>query len=126
MLHRRHRVAAGVPRLMGGLMTDELLAGDRMLAVGYPFEMFFADFAGESPAVRQLAIPAAANHLAPGVVVLARVLEFFLVVSARLARAQRLRDSEHERALLEERLLSYRRGRPFVGNQRLRRGRLND
>lgn len=55
-------------------MPDEWLTGRRMLALGEPPEVFFADLAGETPAMRQLAIPHAANHIAFGVVVLPGVL----------------------------------------------------
>ena len=89
-------------------MADELLAGDRMLALGQPLELVFADLADEAPPLRELAVPDAANLIAFGVVVLARVLELLGVVAPRLSRAQRLGDREHRRPLLEERLLRQR------------------
>ncbi len=99
MLHRSHGLAAGISRLAGGLMANELLASDRMLALGEALELFFADFAHEAPAVRELSAPDAANLIAFRVVVLARVLEFLRVVAPRLARTQRLGDCEHRSAI---------------------------
>src|SRR5262249_51808415 len=99
MLHRRHTLAAPVRRLARGLMADELLAGDGMLALGESLEVLFPDCSGETPADGKVAIPHAANHVAFRVVVLARVLKLFLVVAARLARAQRLGDRQHRAAV---------------------------
>ncbi len=108
-------------------MADQLLAREWMLAVGKPLEVFFTNFSDEPLEMRQLAVPDAANQIAFRVVVLARVLKLLGVMAARLSRAQRLRDREHRCRLLEEWLLSNGgRRRPFVGNQRLRNGRLND
>src|SRR5688572_8093050 len=102
MLHRRDSLAAGVFRLTRGLMADELSTRNRMLTFGEPLEVLLPNFASETPAAGELAMPHAANHPAFAVVVLARVLEFLLVITARLPCAQRLRDREHGRALLEE------------------------
>ena len=45
-------------------MTDELLAGDRMLTLGEPLELVFADLADEAPPLRELPVPDAANLIA--------------------------------------------------------------
>ena len=104
-------------------MADELLAGDRLLALGEPLELVFADLADEAPPLCELSVPDAANLVGFRVVVLARVLKLLGVVAPRLSRAQRLRDRQHERRLLKEGLLrGCRRRRLFVGNQRLRHG----
>src|SRR5207253_1713264 len=110
MLHRRHVLAVRVFGLTSGLMADELFAGHWMLAFSEPLELVFAHLADEAPPLRKLSVPDAANHRAFGVVVLARVLKFFLVVPPRLARAQGLGHREHERRLLKEWLLRDRRG----------------
>ena len=99
MFHRRDTLAASVGRLASRLMTDELFAGDRMLPLGEPSEVVFPDLPAEAPPTREFARPHAANDSAVGVVVLARVLKFFVVVTPRLARAQRLGDREHGGAL---------------------------
>ena len=101
-------------------MPDQRLAGDRMLALGKPFELVFANVAGEPPPLRELAVPDAANQIALGVVVVAGVLKLLGVIAACLSRAERLRDREHGHPLLEERLLFHRR--LFVRNQHLRHG----
>ena len=108
-------------------MADELLAGDRMLPLGKPLEVIFPNLPDDAPAIREFAIPHAANDIGFGVVVLARVLKFFLVVPPRLARTQWLGDREHEAPLLEEWLLCDGRGcRPLLGDDRLGHGRLDD
>jgi hypothetical protein len=95
MLHRRHGLAASIFCLAGRLVADELLACDRMLTLGEPLELVFADLRDEAPPPRELPVPDAANLIAFRVVVLARVLEFIRVIATRLVRAQRLRDREH-------------------------------
>ena len=108
------------------MMADELLAGDRMLAVGEPLKLVFANFADEAPAVRELSVPDAANLIVFRVVVLSRVLEFLGVVAPRLARAQGFGDREHQ-PLLEKRLLRDGQGRrPLLGDERLWHWRLDD
>ena len=49
MLHRRDGVSARVLRLTSGLMADELLTRDRMLALGEPLEVFLPDLATPRP-----------------------------------------------------------------------------
>lgn len=61
MLHRGHGLAAGTSRLAGGVMANQLFAGDRMLPLGEPLELLFADSADEARAVRELSAPDAAN-----------------------------------------------------------------
>ena len=87
VLHRRHGVTAGVLRLASRLMADQLLAGDRMLALGKPFELVFTHVAGEPPPLGELAMPDAANHIAFGVIVVAGVLKLLGVIAACLSRA---------------------------------------
>src|SRR5262245_35503824 len=111
MLHRRRPLTTRVCRLASCLMTNELLACDRMLTFIEPLKMLFADLSAEAPAGSELARPHAANHLAFRVVVLTRVLEFFGVVTLRLARAEGLGDGQHEPASLKEWLLPDGRGR---------------
>ena len=122
MLHRRHALSARVRRLAGGLMAHQLLAGDGMLSLGEPLEVFFPDLSREPPTRREFATPDTANHVTFGVVVLSSVLEFLFVIAARLAGAQRFGDREHRQPSLEERLLLHDRGhgRPLVGDDRLR------
>jgi len=62
MLHRRDTLATRVRRLTSGLVPDELLAGDGMLALGEPLEVLFRDFSGKAPADGKLA--AFLDHLA--------------------------------------------------------------
>jgi len=95
MLHRRHGVTARVLRVASRLMADQRLAGDRMLALGKPFELVFAHVADEPPPLGELAVPDAANHIALRVVVVAGVLKLLGVIAACLSRAERLRDREH-------------------------------
>src|SRR5439155_3020790 len=95
--------------------------------IGEPLEVLLTNLAGQTPPVGELSVPLATNQFAFAVVVLSPVLEFFFVITVGLSGAQRLRDREHGRALLEERLLpGSRRRRPFVSDDRLRDWRLND
>ena len=70
VLHGLHRLAVFVFVLERITMPNELLAGLRVLAIGEPGELFFGDFAGETPLRRQLALPLATYLIALGVVAL--------------------------------------------------------
>ena len=97
VLHRLHRVAVFVLVLEGLPVSDELLAGLRVLAVGKAVELFLADFAFQAPLLCEPPVPLTA-HLALLVVVsLLRAGEFFRVVRLSLARAEGLGNGQHGR-----------------------------
>ncbi len=98
--HRRDLLPARVRRAVRDLMADERFVGRRMVAFGEPGKGQFLHLAGKAPLAREPAVPFATNLLALGVVVLLRVLEFFLVIQARLRRAQRPRHRDHDERLL--------------------------
>jgi len=121
VLHRR-RAFAPCRHLASRLVPNELFTSERMLPLGKALEVRLPYLAGQTSSTGKLAVPHAANHRTFGVVVFACVLEFLFVIAARLAGAQRFGDREHRQPSLEERLLLHDRGRgrPLVGDDRLR------
>ena len=99
MRHRLHRLAAVVRVGADGTVAHELLARERILALRQPLKVLLVDGTRETPVARELPVPLAADLLGARVVVLAGVAKLFLVIRARLAGAQRLRDGEHGGAL---------------------------
>ena len=81
------------------LVLNELLTSERMLTVRESRKMSFLDVTAEAPLHGQAAMPRPGDLTAVGVVVVARVGEFFGVIRARLGAAEWLGNRQHRESL---------------------------
>src|SRR5690349_4576893 len=95
MLHCFDLLAFFIEVLPCGLVTDELLACDRMLSFTEAVELLFTNLSFEAPFVGQSSVPLASYPFALRVVIRTRVAELFRMVGACLSGAQRLGNCQH-------------------------------
>src|SRR5271157_229685 len=95
VLHRLDRTALLVHIFTRRLIADQLLSGNRMLAVTEPLKLFLLHRPVQPPFLGQFSVPLAAYSLAFAVVILLCVAELLLMVRTSLTCAERLGNGEH-------------------------------
>src|SRR5260370_12180219 len=80
VFHRAYLCAAPVHVFSACLVPDELFTSDRVLSFRKPLEVFFTNFAAQSPLFGELSVPLPTNLVCFGVVVLAGIAKLFRVI----------------------------------------------
>src|SRR5580700_3335629 len=95
VLHRLDCIAVLVHIFSRRLIANQLLAGNRLMAITEPPKLFLLYSTTQSPFLGQLPVPPAAYPVAFAVVVLLRVAELLLMIGVGLTCTERLGNSEH-------------------------------
>src|SRR5271157_887577 len=101
VLHRLDRTALLVHIFPRRLITNQLLASNRVLAIAEPSKVLLLHRAVQPPFLGQFSVPLAAYPLAFAVVILLCVAELLLMVRTSLTCTERFGNSQHV-PLLEE------------------------
>src|ERR1700732_1090664 len=77
------------------LIANQLLAGNRMLAIAEPPKLFLLYSTTQSPFLGQLSVPLAPYPVAFAVIVFLRVAKLLLMISTCLTCTERLGNGKH-------------------------------
>ena len=95
VLHRLDRIALLVHIFPRRLVANQLLSGNRMLAVAEPSKLFLLHSTTQPPFLGQFPMPLAVYPVAFAVVVLLRVAELLLMIGTGLTCTERLGNGQH-------------------------------